>query len=60
VVSIAEDGERRWSGVTVMAYPTPRGCVAAYFPEANVLVPLNSTAEESNTPASKSVIVRFE
>lgn len=60
VVSVAEDGERRWSGVTVMAYPTPRGCVAAYFPEANVLVPLNSTAEESNTPASKSVIVRFE
>ena len=60
VVSVAEDGERRWSGVTVLEYPTPRGCVAAYFPEANVLVPLSNTADESNTPASKSVIVRFE
>ena len=32
------------------AYPTPPGCAAAYFPEANVLVPLDSTAETSNTP----------
>jgi hypothetical protein len=34
--------------------------VAAYFPEANVLVPLDSVAEVSNTPASKSVVVRLE
>ncbi len=45
---------------TVVAYPTARGCCAAYFPETNVLVPLDSTAEGSNTPTSKSVIVRFE
>ncbi|MCC6271020.1 MAG: hypothetical protein IT190_07065, partial [Microbacteriaceae bacterium] len=44
----------------VIAYPTAKGCVAAYFPEANVLVPLDSTAEGSNTPASKSVVVRLE
>jgi anaerobic selenocysteine-containing dehydrogenase len=44
----------------VISYPTARGCVAAYFPEANPLVPLDSTAEVSNTPASKSVIVRIE
>ena len=44
----------------VVAYPTARGCVAAYFPEANVLVPLEATAEGSNTPVSKSVIVRLE
>ena len=44
----------------MIAYPTAKGCVAAYFPEANVLVPLDATAEGSNTPASKSVVVRLE
>jgi len=44
----------------VVSYPTARGCAAAYFPEANGLVPLDSTAEGSNTPVSKSVIVRLE
>jgi formate dehydrogenase major subunit len=44
----------------VVAYPTARGCAAAYFPEANVLVPLGSTAIGSNTPVSKAVIVRLE
>jgi molybdopterin-dependent oxidoreductase alpha subunit len=43
----------------VISYPTAKGYVAAYFPEANVLVPLDSTAEGSNTPASKSVVVRL-
>ena len=42
------------------AYPTARGCCAAYFPEANVLVPLDSVAEGSRTPTSKSVVVRLE
>jgi anaerobic selenocysteine-containing dehydrogenase len=44
----------------VISYPTARGCAATYFPEANGLVPLDSTAEVSNTPVSKSVVVRFE
>jgi formate dehydrogenase major subunit len=44
----------------VIAYPTAQGCAAAYFPEANVLVPLDATAEGSNTPTSKSVVVRLE
>jgi len=35
----------------------PRGCTATYFPEANVLVPINSVAERSNTPTSKFVII---
>ena len=48
------------AGLPAVAYPTPRGCAAAYFPEANVLVPLDSTAEVSNTPTSKSVVVRLE
>jgi len=38
-------------------YDTPRGCAAAYYPEANVLVPIRSKARLSETPASKSVIV---
>lgn len=41
----------------VVEYPIPRDCVATYFPETNVLVPLDSVAETSNTPTSKSVIV---
>jgi hypothetical protein len=38
-------------------YDIPRGCVAGYYPELNVLVPLNSFGEMSDTPTSKSVIV---
>jgi anaerobic selenocysteine-containing dehydrogenase len=62
VVSIADEHgiERRAKSFRAVAYPTPRGCAAAYFPEANVLVPLDSVAEVSNTPASKSVVVRLE
>ena len=52
-----DDHERRAAGFRVVAYDTPRGCAAAYYPETNVLVPLDSTAEGSNTPASKSVII---
>ncbi|SEB79561.1 formate dehydrogenase major subunit [Paramicrobacterium humi] len=47
-------------GFRVISYPTARGCVATYFPEANVLVPLDFTAHGSNTPVSKSIIVRLE
>lgn len=43
----------------VVAYPTARGSAAAYYPEANVLVSLESTAYGSNTPVSKSVVVRL-
>jgi molybdopterin-dependent oxidoreductase alpha subunit len=42
----------------VVEYPIPRRCVATYFPEANVLVPIGSVAERSNTPTSKFVVVR--
>ncbi|HLK43227.1 MAG TPA: molybdopterin dinucleotide binding domain-containing protein, partial [Thermoleophilia bacterium] len=55
-----DGGERRARGFRAVSYPTAKGCAATYFPEANVLVPLDSTAEVSNTPASKSVIVRLE
>ena len=46
------------AGFRIVAYETPRGCAAAYYPETNPLVPLDSTAIGSNTPTSKSVIIR--
>ena len=41
----------------VVPYEIPRGNLAAYFPEANVLIPLESVAKGSNTPTSKWVEV---
>ncbi|GAB2804871.1 FdhF/YdeP family oxidoreductase [Actinoallomurus bryophytorum] len=54
------EADRRAPGFRVVSYPTARGCAAAYFPETNVLVPLDSTAEISNTPTSKSIVIRLE
>jgi anaerobic selenocysteine-containing dehydrogenase len=55
-----DDLERRVRGFRLVGYDTPRGTAAAYYPETNPLVPLGSAALESNTPTSKSVIVRLE
>ncbi|MGH8882345.1 MAG: molybdopterin dinucleotide binding domain-containing protein, partial [Stackebrandtia sp.] len=55
-----DDVERRAPDFEVVPYRTPRGCAAAYYPETNVLVPLDSVAEFSNQPASKSVVIRLE
>ncbi|HEY8752166.1 MAG TPA: FdhF/YdeP family oxidoreductase [Arthrobacter sp.] len=52
--------ERVLRNFRVVSYPTAAGCAAAYYPEANVLVPLDSVAEGSQTPVSKAVIVRLE
>jgi anaerobic selenocysteine-containing dehydrogenase len=61
LVGAWDDGvERRAPNFRIIEYPTPRGCAAAYYPETNVLVPLGSVAETSNTPTSKSVIIRLE
>jgi molybdopterin-dependent oxidoreductase alpha subunit len=61
LVSVWDDAvERRAPDFRVIAFPTARGCAAAYFPETNVLVPLDSTAAVSNTPTSKSIVVRLE
>ncbi len=52
-------GERRVaSRFIVVAYDIPRRCAATYFPEANVLVPVDDFADGSRTPASKSVVIR--
>ncbi|UZJ31852.1 FdhF/YdeP family oxidoreductase [Streptomyces endophytica] len=61
LVSEWTDGsERRAPGFRVVHYPTARGCAAAYYPETNVLIPLDHTADTSNTPAAKSVVIRLE
>ena len=59
-VDVVGPGGRRAEDFRLVAYPVASGTCAAYFPEANVLVPLDDTAEGSNTPVSKSVVVRFE
>jgi anaerobic selenocysteine-containing dehydrogenase len=60
IVSEWEDGsEREVPSFRVVGYDQPRGCAAAYYPETNPLVPLEHTAEGSNQPAYKSVIVRL-
>ncbi|GAB2519053.1 FdhF/YdeP family oxidoreductase [Nocardiopsis aegyptia] len=56
----AGDEERRAARFRIVSYPTARGCAAAYFPEANALVPLGAVAEGSNTPVSKAVVIRLE
>ncbi len=51
---------RRVSGFKLVPYNIPRGNLAAYYPETNPLVPLNSFGDISGTPTSKSVPVKLE
>ena len=60
LVSTWEDGiARRAKDFRVVSYPSARGSAASYYPETNVLVPLDSVADTSNTPTSKGVFVRL-
>ena len=52
--------EREAKGFLVVPYNIPKQCTATYFPEANVLVPLKSKADISNTPTSKTVIITIK
>lgn len=52
--------ERHAYRFIAIPYDIPKGCTGAYFPETNVLVPLDSTADESNTPTSKSIVITIE
>ena len=54
-----KDGrDRRLDGLKVHQYALPKGCIGAYYPEANVLMPVEHHAEQSFVPAAKSVPVR--
>jgi anaerobic selenocysteine-containing dehydrogenase len=57
--SIFKGEIRRSTNWYVVEYDIPKGNIATYFPEANELIPLDSTANVSNTPTSKSIIVRL-
>jgi molybdopterin-dependent oxidoreductase alpha subunit len=60
LVSHSRGTKRRAERFKVVAYSIPRGCAAAYFPETNVLVPMDNVAERSNQPGSKSVVITIE
>jgi molybdopterin-dependent oxidoreductase alpha subunit len=47
-------------GFLVVPYNIPNQCTATYFPETNVLVPLKSTADISNTPTSKTITISLK
>ncbi len=47
-------------GFIVVPYPIPEGCTATYFPETNVLVPVDSVADKSNTPTSKYIVLTLQ
>ncbi len=57
IVSSFKGKERMVKRFRVVAYDIPRGCLAAYFPETNPLVPIDSYADKSHTPTSKSIVV---
>ena len=55
ITSVFANRVRRAESFIVVKYPIPKDCAATYFPEANPLVPIESVAEKSNCPTSKSV-----
>jgi molybdopterin-dependent oxidoreductase alpha subunit len=60
VIGDSTDGiERVAENFRFVPYDIPRGSIAGYYPELNVLVPLGSAGAESDTPTSKSIMVSF-
>lgn len=61
LVSVWQDGiTRRADNFLIVSYDIPLGCLGAYYPETNNLVPLESVADFSHTPTSKSIPVLIE
>ena len=60
IVSEFAGVERRVAGYRLVSFPTARGCVAAYYPETNVLMSADDLAKGSNTPVAKGLTVRLE
>ena len=57
LISRFNGAERVARAFRIVPYSIPRRCAATYFPEANVLVPIDHFADKSHTPASKSVVI---
>jgi molybdopterin-dependent oxidoreductase alpha subunit len=60
IVSLLTGPERRARGYRIVAYPTPLGCAAAYYPETNVLIALDHHGPDAQTPAAKAIPIRLE
>ncbi|HET6337448.1 MAG TPA: molybdopterin dinucleotide binding domain-containing protein, partial [Polyangiales bacterium] len=60
LISHCGSQRRRAERFKVVVYDIPRGCAAAYYPETNVLVPVQDVADGSNQPASKSLVITIE
>ncbi|HIF14069.1 MAG TPA: FdhF/YdeP family oxidoreductase [Bacteroidetes bacterium] len=60
MISCYNGEERKANNFIVVPYKIAEGCIASYFPETNVLVPLGLKARKSDTPASKYIVVSFE
>lgn len=59
--TVWDDGiERHANRFLLVEYDIPRGCIGAYYPETNPLVPLNSVGDVCNTPTSKSIPVLLQ
>jgi anaerobic selenocysteine-containing dehydrogenase len=59
ITTALPDSDLRLEDITLVAYNIAPGTVGAYYPEANVLVPLDYIDEESGTPSYKSVPIRL-
>ncbi|MDB5695438.1 MAG: formate dehydrogenase [Sphingomonas bacterium] len=60
VGAYGDNADKRVGGLRVVPYNIPRGCIAGYFPELNILIPIAHHALESHVLAAKSVPVRVE
>jgi len=60
IISTYDGIERTAHKFKVIPYAIPKGDLAAYFPETNVLVPYNHFADKSKTPISKSIKVTLK
>ena len=61
IVGLHADGvTRRAEDFRLVPFDMPRGAVAGYYPELNVLVPLSTFGDKSDTPTSKSVLVTLQ
>jgi anaerobic selenocysteine-containing dehydrogenase len=60
LISVYKGQERRAEKFLLIPFAIAKGCIATYFPETNCLVPLEHTADKSNTPVSKWIEVRIE
>lgn len=61
LIGLDHDGKpRRAAAFKLVEYDIPEGCCAAYYPETNPLVPLESVGKGTDTPTSKAVAIRLE